>query len=64
MKPNILGDFLQAQYDAKREGNPAARFTEGRIENACELAEGNVSWGYLRHILRVRVTKERALAAV
>ena len=26
MKPNILGDFAQAKYDAKRKGNPAARF--------------------------------------
>ena len=26
MKPNILGDFAQAKYATKREGNPAARF--------------------------------------
>ena len=26
MKPNRLGDFAQAKYDAKRKGNPAARF--------------------------------------
>ena len=64
IKPNILGDFAQAKYGAKREGSPAARFMQGRIENACESAEENVSWEYLRQILCVCVTKKRALAEV
>ena len=64
MKPNILGDFEQAKYDAKREGNPAARFTEGQIENARKSAEENGSWEYLRRILRVCAAKKRALVAL
>ena len=38
MEPSILWDFAQAKYGARREGNPAARLAQGRIEeNVCEI---------------------------
>ena len=51
MKPNILGDFAQAKYGAKREGTPAARFLIGPKKEMCanqlrKTSAGNICIKY------------------
>ena len=66
MKPNMLADFAQAKYGAKREGIPAARFLIGPKKNgSCEnqlrkMSAGNMCIIYICVFVW---PKKRALAA-